>query len=68
MLRYLDKIKIICLLFFIFCGKSYHAQINSWNDKQLWVKADKAFALGNYIDAKINYLKHFIFLILLSIY
>lgn len=57
MLRYLDKIRIICLLCFIFCGKSYHAQINSWNDKQLWVKADKAFALGNYIEAKINYEK-----------
>lgn len=55
MLRYLNKIQTVYTLCFILFGNSSYSQINTWNNKQLWVKADKAFALGDFVDAKTKY-------------
>lgn len=55
MLHYLGKIFIITLLFNVLIPNCINAQITSWNNQQLWVKADKAFELGKFDEAKVNY-------------
>lgn len=57
MLHYFGKIKIISLFCFIFYETGAFAQLNTFKNQQLWVKADKAFELGDYLMAKQTYEK-----------
>ncbi|MDT8411881.1 MAG: hypothetical protein RQ875_05410 [Vicingaceae bacterium] len=55
MLLYLDRYKILILIGCMLFESSFFAQMLPKEENQLWIKANKAFDLGDFLSAKMGY-------------